>query len=145
MLRYLLPVLLTVITISCHDISSKHLLAIDSRSTWLLKNEDDANNELNKRIVIKSFDIPKNAVFKSATIVITKYDTTVLGEFAKLIDEYNPCILISYQFDGDTTHRKIITLFQDSLNCLGKTDTLFTIDSTKHFTIKIDSLLSGSH
>jgi hypothetical protein len=137
MKRFFFIVLVFAFFISCHDTSPKHLFSVDYRSSWLLKNEDDLNKELNKRIILKINDIPKNAVFNSATIVITKNDSTILGEFAKLFSDYNPCLLISYTFSGDTTKRKVISIVRDpSMNCIVNTDTILPIDSTKYFIIK---------
>src|SRR5450755_825967 len=123
MKRFYFIILLFDFIVSCHDASPEHLPAIDGRSSWLLKNENDLNKELNKRIIIKRNDIPKDAVFIDATITITKNDSTILGEFARLISDYNPCLLTSYKFTGDTTNRKIIFIYKhDSAMCVVNSD-----------------------
>jgi len=133
---FLLGVFIISFVLSCHERSRQNLHAIDKWSDWLLKNEGHMNTELNKKMVFEMQDIPKNAIYKSSTIVITKDDTTILGEFAKLINDYNPCLLISYTFIGDTSERKIISLDRNNaVTCTANTDTILSIDSTKYFVI----------
>jgi|SRR5450432_2633744 len=123
--------------LSCHERVHKHLHPLDKWSDWLLKNEEKMNVELNKKMILQIAEVPKNAIFKSATIVVTRHDTTILGEFAKLFNDYCPCLLISYTFMRDTSNRKIISLFRDqSTPCKVNTDTLLIIDSTRFFIIK---------
>jgi hypothetical protein len=141
---FLLWVFLISFILSCHESSHKNLRPKDKWSIWLVKNEDHMNMELNKKMVFEMQDIPKNAIYKSSTITVTKGDTTILGEFAKLFSDYSPCLLVSYTFITDTFKRKVITLYVDkTIQCTGNTDTILTIDSTKFFTIKKTSSLFG--
>lgn len=146
MKRLFLRVIIISFLISCHQSSHENLHQIDKWSDWLLKNESYMNSELNKKMVFVMQDIPKNAIYKSSTIVITKDDTTILGEFARLISDYNSCLLVSYTFIGDTTKRKVISLVRNnSMTCIVNTDSILTIDSTSCFIIKKISQSSVTH
>jgi hypothetical protein len=133
---FFLRVFFISLVLSCHESSHGNLHPVDKWSAWLLKNEDYMNTELNKKMVFEMQDIPKNAIYKSSTIVISKDDTTILGEFAKLINDYNSCLLTSYTFIGDTTKQKIISIIREKgQTCLVNTDSILTIDSTKFFIV----------
>ena len=134
--------------VSCQYKTSKLSDKIDSRSRWLLNNEDALNAELNKRIVVifKSGVIPhkKNEIINDATIVVTKYDETILGEFAQLINKYDSCVVTSYTFSKDTFNRKEIGFFNDTAkSCTANVDTFMTINSTKWFKIRKNPLFEA--
>lgn len=104
--------------VSCQNNTSKLSDKIDNRSRWLLQNEDALNAELNKRIleIFKSgvISLKKNEIINDATIVVTKYDETILGKFAQLINNYDSCVVTSYTFSQDTLNRKEIGFFNDT-------------------------------
>jgi hypothetical protein len=125
---------------ACQQGTSKISNKFDSRSLWLLRNEEALNSELNKRIIETfTYDLipKKNEKIKDATIVVTKYDETILGQFAQLINNYDSCVVISYTFSNDTLAQKIIGFFKDTAkSCIENVDTFMIINSTKWFIIR---------
>ncbi len=110
--------------------------SFDHWTNWLLKNEDKMNVELNKRFFVPS-GLQKNERLDDESFVVLKNDTTILGEFAKLLSDYDPCLVTTYTLFSDTTKHKIINIVRYYTSpCIIDLDSVFVgIDSTEHFVI----------
>ena len=135
--------LLTLFTIflfllSCHNNPSNENLKVDRWSQWVIENELKINNELNLRQAELLKAEPNDSNWVSKSIVVTIYDTTILGTFAKIINEKNTCFLTEYTFFKEPTAKKEIMIIKDdSTTCKMKIDSIFSsINSTKYFNLK---------
>ena len=135
--------LLTLFTIfifllSCQNNPSNENLKLDRWSQWVIENELKINNELNLRQAELLKAEPNDSYWVSKSIVVTIYDTTILGTFAKIINKKNTCFLTEYTFFKEPTAKKeIIIIKDDSTTCKMKIDSIFSsINSTKYFNLK---------
>lgn len=120
------------------NFSCKNNAKYDDESTWLLQNEKLMNKELEKRILEDLNTVGNDTSWFEKSIVVTKYDTTILGEFAKRIDAISECYEIEYTYSKGFNKKKIITIINDKSNyCIGlqKKDFL-KVDSSKFFKIR---------
>ena len=123
---------------SCQNNSSNVNLKLDRWSQWVIENELKINNELKLRQTELLKAEPNDSNWISKSIVVTIYDTTILGSFAKIINEKNNCFLTEYTFFKDPTAKKEIMIVKDdSTTCIMKIDSIFSsINSTKYFNLK---------
>ena len=135
--------LLTLFTIfifllSCQNNPSNENLKLDRWSQWVIENELKINNELNLRQAELLKAEPNDSYWVSKSIVVTIYDTTILGTFAKIINKKNTCFLTEYTFFKEPKAKKeIIIIKDDSTTCKMKIDSIFSsINSTKYFNLK---------
>ncbi|MBP6432622.1 MAG: hypothetical protein KA319_12720 [Ferruginibacter sp.] len=117
----------------------------DTISLWLVENENKLNAELNGRIM-KDFNYNNESkLMIDRTILFTEYDTTIIGNFVRLVKKVNGCFEVTYTYSNDLLHqKKIITITKDTANnCLTlRNEEFLKIDSTVHFKIKIDTVNS---
>jgi hypothetical protein len=109
----------------------------DEESIWVLKNEMLLNKELEKRIADDLAEKDTDTSWSKKSIVVTKYDTTILGLFAKRLNKLSECFDIEYSFSKKRSEKKIITILIDSSNeCeIQPAKSFLLIDSTEHFEI----------
>jgi len=138
-LKRLLVLLLCLFNLKCKNDTSTNKSA-DSR--WLIQNEIKIDSELNKIISEKRKEKLKIPFWQSSSFVITEFDTTVLGDFAKRIKEINKCSIVVYTYSREVEKVKRITIKRDSTGqCLDMTTSpFFLIDSTQYFKISFDTL-----
>jgi hypothetical protein len=109
----------------------------DEESIWVLKNEMLLNKELEKRITDDLAEKDTDTSWFKKSIVVTKYDTTILGLFAKRLNKLSECFEIEYSFSKNFNEKKTITILNDSSNGCNilPTKSFLVIDSTEHFKI----------
>jgi len=137
----LLVFLLCLFSLECENQTSKYT---SEDSKWLIENEVKIDTELNKIFSEKRMEKLKIPFWQSSSFVVTQFDTTILGDFAKRIKKINRCFDVMYTYSRKMENRKRITIIRDlSGQCLDMTTVLFSlIDSTQYLKISFDTLPS---
>ena len=134
-----IPVILCYLSLSCRN----NVAMNESGDTkWLIQNETKINSELSKIISERRAANKKDTLWIEKSFVITEYDTTILGAFAKRIKEINRCFDVMYTYSRKTQKRKKITIIRDtSGQCVDNATKPFSlIDSTRYLEISFDTL-----
>ncbi len=133
----LFPLILCFLSLSCRN----NTTPFESDDTkWIIQNENEINSELSK-MICEQIANKKDTLWVEKSIVVTEYDTTILGNLAKRIKKINKCFDVMYTFSRNKKKRKIITIIRDSSEpCFDITKSPFSlIDSTLYFEISFDT------
>lgn len=85
---------------------------------WFIKNEKSINDELNRKLILDQFVNENNTTWIEKKIIVTKYDSTILGLFAHKLFPTDNCYFIGYTFFKNPNKKRIITVMKDtSVNC----------------------------
>lgn len=133
--------LLTLILILSAGCKGRMPDSSSDETNWILRNEVKIETELNSRISLRIIENEKyHPNWVEESMIVTEYDSTILGSLAKMIKKLNKCFYVEYTYTPDLNKRKVITITRDE-NCTDTTEGLFSlIDSTRYFKITFDTL-----
>src|SRR5690348_7475841 len=88
--------------LSCTNPESKTKTIPENKTLeWIREREENIHTEFMKMLDRTKSHFTADTNWLSRTLVITEYDSTILGELAKLVKAQNDCYLVEYEYFKD--------------------------------------------